>query len=101
MVKSLDEGLAHLAKIIKRDLHIEVKDIKGAGAAGGLGAGSIAFLQSKLTKGIDVILDTINFDELVSKADIVFTGEGKFDSQSLHGKVVMGVANRSQNIKLL
>ncbi|STY70112.1 Glycerate kinase [Megamonas hypermegale] len=99
MVKSLDEGLAHLAKIIKRDLYIEVKDIKGAGAAGGLGAGSIAFLQSKLTKGIDVILDTINFDELVSKADIVFTGEGKFDSQSLHGKVVMGVANRSQKYK--
>lgn len=99
MVKSLDEGLAHLAKIIKRDLHIEVKDIKGAGAAGGLGAGSIAFLQSKLTKGIDVILDTINFDELVSKADIVFTGEGKFDSQSLHGKVVMGVANCSQKYK--
>lgn len=99
MVKLLDEGLAHLAKIIKRDLYIEVKDIKGAGAAGGLGAGSIAFLQSKLTKGIDVILDTINFDELVSKADIVFTGEGKFDSQSLHGKVVMGVANRSQKYK--
>lgn len=99
MVKLLDEGLAHLAKIIKRDLHIAVKDIKGAGAAGGLGAGSIAFLQSKLTKGIDVILDTINFDELVSKADIVFTGEGKFDSQSLHGKVVMGVANRSQKYK--
>lgn len=99
MVKLLDEGLAHLAKIIKRDLHIEVKDIKGAGAAGGLGAGSIAFLQSKLTKGIDVILDTINFDELVSKVDIVFTGEGKFDSQSLHGKVVMGVANRSQKYK--
>lgn len=99
MVKVLDEGLAHLAKIIKRDLHIEVKDIKGAGAAGGLGAGSIAFLQSKLTKGIDVILDTIKFDELVSKADIVFTGEGKFDSQSLHGKVVMGVANRSQKYK--
>lgn len=99
MVKLLDEGLAHLAKVIKRDLHIEVKDIKGAGAAGGLGAGSIAFLQSKLTKGIDVILDTIKFDELVSKADIVFTGEGKFDSQSLHGKVVMGVANRSQKYK--
>lgn len=99
MVKLLDEGLAHLAKIIKRDLHIEVKDIKGAGAAGGLGAGSIALLQSKLTKGIDVVLDTINFDELVSKADIVFTGEGKFDSQSLHGKVVMGVANRSQKYK--
>lgn len=99
MVRLLDEGLAHLAKIIKRDLHIEVKDIKGAGAAGGLGAGSMAFLQSKLTKGIDVVLDTINFDELVSKADIVFTGEGKFDSQSLHGKVVMGVANRSQKYK--
>lgn len=99
MVKLLDEGLTHLAKIIKRDLHIEVKDIKGAGAAGGLGAGSIAFLQSKLTKGIDVILDTIKFDKLVSKADIVFTGEGKFDSQSLHGKVVMGVANRSQKYK--
>lgn len=99
MIKLLDEGLAHLAKIIKRDLHIEVKDIKGAGAAGGLGAGSIAFLQSKLTKGIDVVLDTINFDELVSKADIVFTGEGKFDSQSLHGKVVIGVANRSQKYK--
>lgn len=99
MVKSLDEGLVHLARIIKRDLHIEVKDIKGAGAAGGLGAGSIAFLQSKLTKGIDVILDTIDFDKLVSKADIVFTGEGRFDNQSLHGKVVMGVAKRSEKYK--
>ena len=63
-----------------------MKDIKGVAAAGGLGAGSIAFLQ-KLTKGIDVVLDTDNFDELVSKADIVFEqAQGKFDSQSLHGK---------------
>ena len=62
--------LIELSALSLIHIYIEVKDIKGAGAAGGLGAGSIAFLQSKLTKGIDVVLDTINFDELVSKADI-------------------------------
>ena len=98
-IRQMDVWMQNYVEIAKKINPLADENYPGCGAAGGLGAGSIAFLQSKLTKGIDVVLDTINFDELVSKADIVFTGEGKFDSQSLHGKVVMGVANRSQKYK--
>ena len=98
-IRQMDVWMQNYVEIAKKINPLADENYPGCGAAGGLGAGSIAFLQSKLTKGIDVILDTIKFDELVSKADIVFTGEGKFDSQSLHGKVVMGVANRSQKYK--
>lgn len=100
MVKKLDKGLVNLSKVIKQDLHIDIKNMVGAGAAGGLGAGSVAFLQSKLISGIDVILDVINFNDLLKSADIVFTGEGKFDVQSLNGKVVIGVAKRSKSMNV-
>lgn len=94
MVDFLDKGLAHLATKIKEALGIEIKDLAGAGAAGGLGAGSVAFLNSKLIKGIDIVLDTIGFEAMLKKTDMIFTGEGKFDNQSLRGKVVMGIARR-------
>lgn len=93
-VAMLDAGLAHMARVISEDLGKDVLDLPGAGAAGGMGAGMVAFFDSPLQMGIQTVLDTAGFDELVKDADIVFSGEGCFDGQSLHGKVVVGVASR-------
>lgn len=95
-VQMLDAGLSHLAELIKRDLHQDIVNLPGAGAAGGMGAGMVAFLGSRLQMGIDTVLDTVQFDTLLQDADLVFSGEGKIDSQSLRGKVVVGVARRTQ-----
>jgi len=103
IVEELDEGLKHVAEIIKSDLNKDVATLKGAGAAGGMGAGMVAFFDSKLQMGIETVLDTVNFDKVVSGADFVFSGEGKIDSQSIRGKVVIGVANRTKkaNVPLI
>lgn len=100
MVLFLDEGIKHLAEIIKKDLKKELSEIPGTGAAGAMGAGMIAFFDSKLQMGIETVLDTVNFSSVISDADMIFTGEGKIDYQSLRGKVVIGVAKRAlkQNI---
>lgn len=95
MVELLDKNLFHFAQIIKRDLDMDIAEVPGAGAAGGLGAGVIAFAGARLMPGIDIVLDTVKFDELVKGADLVITGEGKVDGQSLRGKVVVGVARRA------
>lgn len=97
MVKRLDSGLRHIAEIIRNALNIDVSRIAGGGAAGGTGAGMVAFLGSELKKGIDVVLDANNFDEHLKSCDFIFSGEGKFDSQSLRGKVVSGIAERAKN----
>ena len=93
-VAMLDAGLAHMAAVIEQDLGVDVLGIAGGGAAGGMGAGMVAFFGSPLQMGIQTVLDTACFDDLVKEADIVFSGEGCFDGQSLHGKVVVGVAQR-------
>ena len=93
-VKMLDAGLAHMARIIQQDLGIDVLHLAGGGAAGGMGAGMVAFFGSPLQMGIQTVLDTACFDDLVREADVVFSGEGCFDGQSLHGKVVVGVGER-------
>lgn len=95
-VKELDAGLDHLAKIIKRDLNKDVADLPGAGAAGGMGAGAAAFFGGRLTRGIDAVLDAVDFSVALQGADVVVTGEGRFDEQSLMGKVVGGVAARTR-----
>ena len=95
MVKRLDLGLRHSAKIIEKALNINIAEMKGAGAAGGLGAGAAAFLGAELKKGIDIILDAAEFDEKASQADLIITGEGRLDFQSAGGKVVSGVAARA------
>lgn len=92
----LDEGLRYLAKSIKNDLSIDVSLLKGSGAAGGMGAGMVAFFGSTLRMGIEVILDTIKFDALLEDCDLVITGEGKIDTQSLRGKVPIGVSKRAK-----
>ena len=96
MVEILDDGLRQLAERIDVWLGKDVAKLKGAGAAGGMGAGMVAFLGSKLQMGIETVLDVVNFEQLLEGADVVFTGEGKIDSQSLSGKVVMGVAKRAK-----
>lgn len=88
----LDEGLKHASEIIQKDLGIDVSLIPGAGAAGGCGAGSVAFLNSKLQRGIDTVLNLKNFESKICGADLVISGEGRFDSQSADGKAVSGVA---------
>lgn len=95
MVKRLDDGLRYASEIIKRNLHTDVCDIKGAGAAGGMGAGAVAFLNAELRRGIDILLDTADFDSKAAEADLIITGEGRLDYQSVNGKVISGVAKRA------
>ena len=89
----LDEGLRHVAALLQKDGKTDF-DQPGAGAAGGLGAGVVAFLGGKLRKGIDAVLDAVHFDEIVKDADLVITGEGRLDSQSFEGKVIDGIIKR-------
>ena len=96
MVERLDAGLAHLASVIERDLGARVADIPGAGAAGGMGAGCMAFLGARMRSGIEAVLDLVDFDAQIDSADLVITGEGRIDSQSVHGKVISGIAKRTQ-----
>ena len=83
--------------------HQDISQIPGTGAAGAMGAGMIAFFGSRLQMGIQTVLDTVKFDEMIADADYIFTGEGKLDSQSLRGKVVIGIAERAkkQNKKVI
>lgn len=94
MVRRLDMGLRHLADVMQRDLGADYSTLPGGGAAGAMGAGMAAFFQAKLQMGIDTVLDTVGFDRLLQGAQLVMTGEGKIDFQSLGGKVVIGVARR-------
>ncbi|HMA64685.1 MAG TPA: glycerate kinase, partial [Chitinispirillaceae bacterium] len=88
----LDKVLSHFAQCIEDQLGIDVKSIPGAGAAGGLAAGLIAFCNGSLHKGIDTILKLVDFEKEIRNADLVITGEGALDGQSINGKVPVGVA---------
>lgn len=103
MVAQLDEGLRKLDKAIQMSLNCSVADLPGAGAAGGMGGGCVAFLGARLKSGIESVLDTIGFDAMLEGTDLVITGEGRIDSQSVHGKVISGIAGRTKprNIPLL
>lgn len=96
MVERLDRNLRHLADVMARDLGRDIRDLPGAGAAGGMGGGMAAFLGSRLQMGIETVLDTVDFDRLLEGASLVLTGEGRIDAQSLRGKVVIGVARRAK-----
>jgi len=91
-VKALDRGLDNLARIIARDLGLEIKDLDGAGAAGGLGGGMKAFFNADLTPGIDLVLDYLDFQNQIKGADLVLTAEGRVDSQTEFNKAPVGVA---------
>lgn len=95
MVKELDAGLLHFAQVIISSLKLDISEVAGAGAAGGMGGGAIAFLNGRLVSGIDVILDTVGFDKLLEDALLVITGEGRVDGQSASGKAIAGVTKRA------
>lgn len=91
----LDRNLYHFADVLRRQHDIEADTVKGAGAAGGLGTGLIAFLQAELQSGIDVVLDTLSFSDQIRDADLVITGEGQIDGQTIFGKTPAGIAARA------
>lgn len=92
MVVRLDNNLGHFAELISRDLGVQVAAVPGAGAAGGMGAALLAFLGAKLRPGIEIVIETVGLEAVVKDADLVITGEGQIDSQSIHGKTPIGVA---------
>ncbi len=94
----LDQGLLHLSQVIKQDLGKDILNLPGSGAAGGMGGGMAAFFGAELIMGINVVLAAVNFDEIAADADLVITGEGRMDEQSLRGKVVIGVAHRTKRL---
>ena len=96
MVKRLDEGMASFAKVIAEKYAIDIVPVAGSGAAGGMGGAFRAFLGATLKKGIDMVLDAIDFDTTIQGAHLVITGEGKVDFQTAKGKTAAGVLNRAK-----
>ncbi|MGF1738538.1 glycerate kinase [Photobacterium satsumensis] len=100
MVEQLDANLAHYADIIKAQLGRDVKDMAGAGAAGGLGAALLGLLDASLRPGIDIVMDAVNLLDVCADADLVITGEGRIDSQTVHGKTPIGVARTAKRFHI-
>ena len=90
-----DAALEKFAAVVKRDVGVDIEDIMGAGAAGGLGGGMVAFLGAELAPGVDIVLDTVEFDKHLEGADLVLTGEGALDSQTVYNKAPIGVSRRA------
>jgi glycerate kinase len=99
-IRLLDEGLRSFAGVVRRSLGTDPGAIAGGGAAGGMGAGMAVLLKAELKMGIQAVLDMVRFDSMIQGADLIFTGEGKIDQQSLRGKVVIGVARRAKLQKI-
>lgn len=91
-IVELDNNLSHYADVIKKSLRVDVKEVAGAGAAGGMGAALMAFLGAELRSGIEIVTQALNLEEHIHDCTLVVTGEGRIDSQSIHGKVPVGVA---------
>ena len=92
MVRALDAALAHYADVLRRDLGADVRDVPGAGAAGGLGAGLLAFAGAGLVPGARLVLDALHFAETMRGADLAITAEGRLDAQTAYGKAPGAVA---------
>ncbi len=103
MVQQLDAALVHLAEVVRRDVGVEIETVPGAGAAGGLGGGMIGFLGGRLEAGVDIVLDTVGLDARLEGADLVLTGEGSVDYQTVYNKAPIGVARlaRAQGIPVV
>jgi glycerate kinase len=99
-IELLDKGLENYAKVIREHYGVAMQQIKGAGAAGGMGAGALVFLNAQLTSGIELIKEIANFDQAIADADWIITGEGKLDGQTFSGKTISGVlaAAKEKNI---
>lgn len=96
MVEQLDANLSHYADVVKQQLHKDIRDVQGAGAAGGLGAGLLIFTQAVLRKGIEIVIEYTELREKLIAADVVFTGEGGIDFQTKFGKTPYGVARAAK-----
>lgn len=92
MVKRLDIGLQNFARVLKDQLGKEVATIPGAGAAGGVPAGMLAFFDAQILPGVQTVMEIVNLEGYLGNADLIITGEGKLDSQTLSGKLIAGVA---------
>lgn len=100
MQKILDSNLGHYAMLLKTQLSQDIKDIPGAGAAGGMGATLLALFNAKLRPGIDIVIDALGLEKSLSDADLVITGEGRIDSQTICGKTPIGVARLAKKYDL-
>lgn len=98
MVDFLDEALSHYADVLKRDLGKDLEQTPGAGAAGGLGAGLLAFTNSQMRSGVDIVVDYTGLKDIVQDADVVITGEGQIDFQTKFGKTPIGVAKATKAV---
>lgn len=98
MVLQLDQQLSHFAALVQQQLHIDVKDVAGAGAAGGLGYGLMVFAQGRLVSGVEMVIEQTHLAEAIAQADYVFTGEGAIDAQTLLGKTPFGVAQVARGL---
>lgn len=98
MVKSLDAALLHFAEVVKRDIGVEINDVPGSGAAGGLGGGMIAFANGELRAGVDIVLDTVRLDDYLAGCNLVITGEGSMDHSTIYNKAPVGVAERAKRL---
>jgi glycerate kinase len=103
MVEELDAALAHFATIVEQDLHRSLANIPGAGAAGGLGAGLLAFLPANLEPGTQIIFDMLHLEEHIAQNDLVITAEGQIDAQTVYGKSISAIASlaRQHNVPVL
>lgn len=100
MIITLDHALSHFADIIKCDLDKDIRNIPGAGAAGGLGAGLMAFLDAELKPGIDIVINAVHLDEIIKNADLVITGEGEINGSTIYGKTPIGVARVAKKYQI-
>ena len=98
MIRELDAALSHFADVVVRDIGVEVSDVAGAGAAGGLGGGLIAFVGGQLRAGVDIVLDTVGLDDYLTDCDLVITGEGSMDHSTIYNKAPVGVAARAKRL---
>jgi glycerate kinase len=101
VLAQLDDGLKHIAGVVKAQLGRDVADLPGAGAAGGLGYGAVAFLGAQLRRGIEVVLDATGFDAAARASDLIITGEGHLDGQSAQGKLIQGLCGRAQGTPVI
>ena len=92
----LDKGLESFASVLKSTFDVDVQDIDGAGAAGGVGGGAVVFLNAELASGVDLVMELANFDEVLEGADWVITGEGQLDGQTFSGKTINGVVQSAK-----
>jgi len=98
MVRRLDAGLRRLAEVTRRDLGLDVAATPGAGAAGGLGFGLLAFCGARLRRGVELVADAVRLEQKLAGCDLVITGEGRMDAQTINGKTPMGVAAVAQRV---